>query len=152
MRGDMKKIITPSIDSLQKQLSLEWQDHIQTRKQTWKAIEITTLLAVALVGIDWKLENKFITVISSILLLIAAQFALTIIIHHRNDVECVKFTNIIKIEKQLGIYNPDYKKPNPVKIMDIFNFRRSNTSLFMMRIIFIIQIFALIYCIYRLFY
>lgn len=142
-----------SIDAnLREQLRLQWQDHIQTRQQTWKAVEITSLLAIAIVGIDWKIENRIITIIGSILLIIAAHFALSVVIHHRNHVESPKFEVITEIEKRLNIYNPKIRIPQPVAYTDIFNIKRSNTSLFMMRILFIIQIFAVVLLIFRIFF
>ena len=51
-----------------KLLEIEWQDHFQTREQTWKALHITALLAVALVGLDWQVKQAGLTVAASILL------------------------------------------------------------------------------------
>jgi hypothetical protein len=44
----------PSEETLRKMLEIQWRDHFQTRLQTWKALEITSVLAVALVGFDWQ--------------------------------------------------------------------------------------------------
>ena len=45
-------------DTLLKQYEIQWQDHFQTRSQTWKGLEISVILAVALVGLDWKIDHR----------------------------------------------------------------------------------------------
>jgi hypothetical protein len=48
----------PNHDALLKMYEIQWQDHIQTRNQTWKGLEICALLAVALVGLDWQVGDS----------------------------------------------------------------------------------------------
>ena len=60
----------PSEESLRKMLDIQWQDHFQTRAQTWKALEITAVLAVAMVGVDWRIANSQVPIYVSILLFV----------------------------------------------------------------------------------
>jgi hypothetical protein len=138
----------PSEETLRKQLDIQWQDHFQTRTQTWKALEITALLAVALVGLDWRAGNQFVTIGTAVLLLIVAQFGVLITRHHR-DVEITKLRIITALEKQLGIADEKLKPPAPIRWFTIFQVWKSNTPLFILRMYFIIQVFAIGYCALR---
>lgn len=135
-----------SDESLRKMLEIQWQDHFQTRSQTWKALEITAILAVALVGLDWKIDNQLVTVVASFLLLLVAQFGISVTFRHRN-VEVNKFKIISSIEKQLGVADESLTPPQPLRWRTIFNFRKSNTSLFILRTLLVIQLFAIGYAI-----
>jgi hypothetical protein len=139
----------PSEETLRKLLDIQWQDHIQTRAQTWKALEITAILAVALVGLDWRIDNQVVTICAAVLLFIVAQFGILITIRHR-AVEVTKFRRIASIEKQLGVADESLKLPQQINWFTIFQFWKSNTSLFILRMHFIIQVFAIGYCILRL--
>jgi len=142
----------PSEEILLKSLEMAWQDHFQTRTQTWRTLEIEVALAVALIGIDWRLDSIFATSAVAFLLIIAALFGALITIRHRNQVEVTKFLHITNIEKKLGLLELDLlanvKKPEPIKWKDIFSFK-SNTSLFILRMHIILQAFGLIYLIFR---
>jgi hypothetical protein len=139
----------PSEETLRKMLDIQWQDHFQTRTQTWKALEITALLAVALVGFDWQVSNRVVTVVVAILLFLVAQFGILITLRHR-VVEVTKFRKISELEKELGIADEGLKPPQPISWWSIFQFWKSNTSLFILRMHFVIQLFAIGYCIMRL--
>ncbi|CAG0985376.1 hypothetical protein ANRL3_02417 [Anaerolineae bacterium] len=141
--------VKPSEDTLRKVIEMEWLDHFQTRAQTWKGLEITAILAVALVGVDWRVGDPVVTIGAAILLLIVAQFGIQITIKHRT-VEKRAFRVIIEYMKELGITNPDFKEPELLNWLDIFRFRKSPTSLFIMRLYFVIQLFALGYLTIRL--
>lgn len=131
-----------SEETLRKMLELQWQDHFQTRMQTWKALEITALLAVAVVGIDWKVAQPLVTTVASFLLFLVAQAAISIAIRHRK-VEVTKFRLITNCEKELGIGDERLVLPKPISWWAIFDLRKSNTSLFIIRALFIIQLFAI---------
>jgi len=139
----------PSEDTLRKMLEIQWQDHFQTRSQTWKALEITSILAVALVGFDWQIDNQIATIGGAILLFIVAQFGVLITLKHR-IVEIAKFRKISELERELGIADENLKLPQPISWWSIFRFRKSNTPLFILRMHFAIQVFAIGYCIMRL--
>jgi hypothetical protein len=144
----------PSEASLLKFMEMEWQDHFQTRVQTWRMIEIEALLAIALVGIDWQLDSILVTSCMATLLIILAFLGGRLTIHHRNSVEVRKITHIISIEKRLGMLTPDLfgDVTPPARIegwRDAISMR-SNTSLYILRLHMIIMAFAVLYLISRL--
>jgi hypothetical protein len=79
--------------TLLKLLELEWNDHIQTRAQTWRTIEIEALLAVGLVGADIQFKSVAVTTVIGAVLLVATIVGMGITMHHRNTVEVQKFTS-----------------------------------------------------------
>lgn len=137
-------------DILLKLLEIQWQDHIQTRNQTWKGLEISTLLAVALVGLDWQIDKPAVTCVASILLALVALFGMQITIRHRNSVEVKKFEIINDLERQLGL-NSDHVLPGKIKWWFVFLINRSNTSLFILRMQFVLLVFSVCYLSVRLF-
>ena len=148
----------PSEESLQKMLEIQWQDHFQTRTQTWKALEITALIAIALVGLDLRFSSPILTVGVAILLLVIAQFGIQITLKHR-QVERTKFLIIASLEKELGLGKLEKQfaegsvhltPPEPLSWQSIFQIRKSNNPLFIMRMHFAIQLFALVYLVLRL--
>ncbi len=139
----------PSEETLRKMLEIQWQDHFQTRAQTWKALQMTALLAVALVAFDWRVDNRIATVGGAILLFLIAQFGILITLKHR-IVEITKFRKISELETELGMTDKELKLPQPLSWRSIFQFSKSNTPLFILRMHFAIQIFAIGYCIMRL--
>jgi len=143
----------PSEETLRKMLEMQWQDHFQTRTQTWKALEISALVAVALVGVDWRLENRWVTIAVSGLLLLLALLGMQITLRHRT-VEIRTFELVIAVERELGagvlVRRLRLKKPNRIAWWDIFVPWRSNTPLFILRMYFIIMLFALCYVTFRL--
>jgi hypothetical protein len=138
----------PSEETLRKLLEIQWQDHFQTRTQTWKALEMTSVLAVALVGFDWQVGNRIATVCGAFLLFMIAQFGILITLRHR-EVEITKFKKIVELETKLGVADEDLKLPQPISWWSIFNIWKSNTPLFILRMHFAIQVFAIGYGIMR---
>lgn len=136
-------------ETLRKLLEIQWQDHFQTRSQTWKALEITSVLAVALVGFDWRVDNRIATICGGVLLFLVAQFGVLITLKHRL-VEITKFRKISELERELGVADENLKLPQPINWWSIFQFSRSNTPLFILRMHFVIQIFAIGFCLVRL--
>lgn len=141
----------PSEESLRKNLEIQWQDHFQTRVQTWKALEITALMAVAIVGLDWQVANRAATVGAATLLFIVAGFGALITLRHRM-VEIRKFHMIADLEDQLGLKSEFAQPPAPIHWYSIFLFWKSNTPLFILRMFFIIQLFGIGYAVFRLFF
>ncbi len=142
----------PSEEVLLKCLEIEWQDHFQTRSQTWRTLEVEAALAVGLVGIDWRLANIFATSATALLLIIAAFSGALITLHHRK-VERGKFQNIIEIEQQLhlpesGLFK-NAKLPEPIRWFDVLNPRKSSTPLFILRMHIILLLFGAIYLVFR---
>ena len=155
----MSTSLVPDRETLLKALEVEWNDHIQTRQQTWQALFNVAALAVALIGIDWQLQNKFATVAFAFILSLAAFVGLQITFRHRNVVEDQKFRFILAIERELGLVAPDdggppdrtyvitgVTRPAKISFLDLFRiYSKHNTSLFIARMHFAILLFAVIY-------
>lgn len=41
-----------STENIIQLIQIQWQDHFQTRTQTWKSLEIAAILSIALIGMD----------------------------------------------------------------------------------------------------
>jgi hypothetical protein len=133
----------PSPESLQKMLEIQWQDHIQTRAQTWKSLEIAALIAVAVVGVDWRFDDPRATAVAALLLAFVALSGMGIAIKSR-QVEINKFTTIRELEKRLKldavVHNPDL--PQPISFWSVFSLK-SNNPLFILRMHFVLFLFAI---------
>lgn len=138
----------PSEEALRQQLQLEWEDHIQTRAQTWKTLGIEIALAAGLIGIDIKLNVLWATLILGLLVIVLSISGITTTIHHRNN-QILKFTHIHGIEAALGLHKPglldDVRLPAPFKLADVFNLKKINTPLYILRAHIVILIFVLVY-------
>ena len=101
-----------------------------------------------MVGIDWRLSNKFATVAVAIIFVCATLFGLVITQHHRS-VERGKFENIIAIEKRLRLQDSGLftkvKVPDLIKWLDVVNPKKSNTMLFISRMHIGLLLFGIIY-------
>ena len=138
-------------DALLKFFETEWQDHFQTRKQTWQALQIAALLTVAIVGVQWTSENSIVGIFSSLLLIGISLFGMQITFRHRNSVEVTKFTIIIEIEKRLNFKAPGLSVPPRISACDIFRFNKSNTSLFLLRMQLVIGSLGVIMLLFSIF-
>lgn len=141
----------PTEAALLKMLEVQWQDHFQTRTQTWKGLEIAAIVAVAVVGVDWRLDNPRVTVVAAGLLAVVALCGIGITLKHR-EVERLKFSIINKVEERLGLAPlvPQPKLPKPLSVWSIFSVRQSNNPLFILRMHFVILLFALGYGAFRI--
>jgi hypothetical protein len=130
-------------------LENEWQDHFNTRKQTWKTLDIDAVLVVALIGISWQLHNNVATSLVAALLMLTAFFGACITIHHR-DVEVRKLTHIRDIEDELGVmkFLIDTKIPYPIKWYKVFQLNHFSTSSFILLTHYVILLFGFIYLIF----
>jgi hypothetical protein len=137
MHIDVSKMTS---ESLLNMYEIQWQDHLQARKQTWQALNIAGIIAVALVGVQLKSNDPWVICISSILLIAVSFFGMQITLRHRNSVEITKFTIMTEIEKKINFVSNDLRIPDPIKWWDIFKVTKSNTSLFLLRMQFVIQI------------
>jgi hypothetical protein len=133
---------TLSDENLIKLMEFQWQDHFQTRTQTWRALEIAALIAIALVGLDWKIDTPIATYFSAGLLFLVAQFGTLITLRHRNSVEITKFRMIREIGVELGTNDSSLPLPEKINWYHIFSLSKSNTSLFLLRMHFILQVFS----------
>jgi hypothetical protein len=130
MKYDLSKM---SDEAVMKILELEWQDHFQTRQQTWLALQTTSILTVSLVGFQWSSGNTFVGFFGALLLIGISVIGMHITIRHRNSTEINKFTLIIAAEKRLGFDPEGLKIPDAIKLKDILLFKKMNTSLFLLR-------------------
>lgn len=135
---------------LLKALELQWEDHFHTRTQTWESLKMGAILAVALVGLDWKVDKPIATVVAAGLLILITIFGMQITVRHRNNVEVVKFRRIRELEEQLGIAAGSHKTPDEIRWWYVFLVNRANTSLFILRMHFVILLFALAFMLLRL--
>jgi hypothetical protein len=133
--------------SLEKGMELAWEDHHHARNQTWEALKIEALLAIALIGIDIsKVISPAIPYIGSVLLFLLSISGIMITLHHR-ELERRKFRHIMHCEEALGLrkYIDGVKPPAPIYIWDIFLFWKSNTILFIMRMHFTILVLSVLF-------
>ena len=133
--------------SLEKGMELAWKDHHHARNQTWEALKIEALLAIALIGIDiGKVVSPAVPYIGSVLLFLLSISGIMITLHHR-DLERRKFRHIMHCEEALGLrkYIDGVKPPSPIYIWDIFLFWKSNTILFIMRMHFTILVLSVLF-------
>jgi hypothetical protein len=133
--------------SLEIGMQLAWQDHHHARNQTWEALKLEAVLAIALIGIDVsRIVSPAIPYIGSTLLFLLATSGLMITLHHR-ELERRKFRHIMHCEEALGLrkYIDGVGMPAPIYIWDIFLFWKSNTILFIMRMHFTILVIAVLF-------
>ena len=134
-------------------LEIEWQDHFQTRQQTWRTLEIVVSLVVAMIGLDWQLRDQRATLMAAVLVICAAIFGILITIRHRN-VEISKFRTIIEIEKRLGLQAAGLfvtvKEPSAIAWIDVLNPSKQNTPLFILRMHTGLMLFGVIYFVFRM--
>jgi len=144
----------PTEETLRNQLQLEWQDHIQTRSQTWKSLEIEAALVLGLIGADFKFDRVEIAIILGVLIVLSCISGIGITVHHRRG-QIRKFTHIDRIEEILGLHRKGLldtvHPPAEFRWIDIINPARNNTPLFILRMHFAILLFTVIYVGARLF-
>jgi len=142
----------PNKETLRHQLQLEWQDHIQTRAQTWKTLEIEAALFLGLIGADLKLNNVWLTLVLGLILVIASMSGVIITVHHRRG-QVRKFTHIDRLEEALGLHRPglmdDVKPPAEFRWSEVLNPAKVNTPLFILRMHVAILLFASTYVVMR---
>ena len=144
----------PDPESIRLAMELAWRDHHHMREQTWRALQIETALAAGLVGVDWQLQNIYVTIAAGILVVIASTFGILITLHHRKG-EIRKFTHIVNCEEVLGLHREDLlppgttNLPKPIRFIDAFNPRVQNTSAFILRMHIAILVFAALYIVGR---
>lgn len=137
---------------LLKYLELEWYDHIQTRSQTWRTLEIEAALVVALIGIDWQVSAVWATVVAAVAVVLGGLSGALITKHHR-DTERGKFENIIRLEQELekeagySFYTGAswVKCPQSLRWRDLLNPRVVCTPMFILRMHAMMIVFGVVY-------
>lgn len=98
---------SPSEEVLKEQLNLQWQDHIQTREQTWKTVQIEIAVLAAIIAADFKTENVVLLLVLSLVMSISSLFGFLVTVHHRK-IQLQKFKYIHLLEEKLGLHNEGY--------------------------------------------
>lgn len=140
MHLDLSKM---SQEALVKMYEIQWQDHLEARRQTWQALNIAGIIAVALVGVQWRSSDPVVMCVASGLLIAVSIFGMQITMRHRNSVEIVKFTIITEIEKRIDFESSDLKIPDRIRWWHVFKLCKSNTSLFLLRMQFVILLLGI---------
>lgn len=140
----------PTEVALLKMLEIQWQDHFQTREQVWKSLNTAALVAAAVVGLDWAKADPLVPIVVAILLVFVAAFGIGITLKSR-EVERQKFAIIMKIEDALHLDSliPGRQVPAAISLRSIIS-RQSNNPLFILRMHFVILLFAIAYLVLRL--
>jgi hypothetical protein len=137
--------------TLRKILEIEWQDHFQTRRQTWRTLEIEAALIVGLVGADFKFESAKLVLALGLLVVIATVCGILITINHRKG-QYLKFKLIMRIERVLGLLGPgvldSVKAPQKLKWSNLLT--HINTPKFILVMHIAMMVFTLIYVVARL--
>lgn len=138
----------PDKETLRSTLDLEWQDHFQTRRQTWKTLEIAALLLVGFVLADLRLRDTWaVTVLGLLTAGVSLTGAMASLHHRRAQVR--KFTHIDRLEEALGLHRSglldDVHPPPLFRWTDLVNPRRMNTPLFIFRAHLAILLFVVVY-------
>ncbi len=141
----------PTEAALLKMLEVQWPDHIQTRAQTWKTLEIVGALIVGVVALGWQRDTLPVAIVAAMLLACVAVFGMAITLKHR-EVERQKFEIIGGIENLLHLDTLITRRqmPKPISFWSIFSIRQSNNPLFILRMHFIVFLFAVAYLVIRI--
>jgi hypothetical protein len=139
-------------ESIRLALNKAWRDHHHTRDQTWRTLQAEIVLAAGLVAIDFIIGSLIASIIVGVLVILAAIFGMQITIRHRNKVEVIKFQLISKFEHYLKIdrvIGKDFKLPEEISFWDAFKPKKSNTSIFILRVHITIFLFTITYIAFR---
>ena len=138
----------PSEESLRRCLELEWQDHVQTRGQSWKALYVQLGLVAIVMLVDRRSASLVATTLVGFVVVCAGQFGVTLTLHHRN-VQVRKFRHILNLERALGLHEPhllgDVSLPEPIRRTDALRLGKSNSSIFILRIHLVLQFAVVVY-------
>jgi hypothetical protein len=146
-------IRNPSEENLRQQLQIQWQDHIQTRNQTWYTLQIEAAMFLAVIGADIKLNNPWLLMPLGGVLLVSTIFGIAVTIHHRK-VQIQKFQFIFILEEKLGLHKPGYldsaSKPAEFSWKGIFDIKKIATPTFILVMHLLILVFTALYIIIRI--
>lgn len=139
-------------DALRSQLQIEWQDHFQTRAQSWRTIQITGALLLGLIGADIKFNEIWVTTTIGVLLLLTSLSSFFVTLRHWK-IQIAIFGRIYRIEELLGLLHPNSlgegHPPGKYSKFDVINPSTSYVPVFIIRIHVIITFFAAFYILVR---
>ena len=154
LRGIDPRPGEPSSESLRKTMEIEWNDHFQTRSQTWRTLHMLAALTAGFIGVDWHFNSRLATFFMAMPVVFAGVVGMLITKRNRNDTERRKFRHILACEEALGLHGDGLiwpvKVPCPIGWRDVIRLKKTNTSLFIMRIQMATIAFVIIYTIARL--
>jgi hypothetical protein len=138
-------------------MNIAWKDHLHTRDQTWKSLQIESILAAGLLGIDLKIGNEYelATIVIGFLVIASAYFGAKITIHHRL-IMIKNFAHISKCEEHLGLIGDVITEfnindsPSPLKFWHVFDPRKNNTVTYILRMHIAIVLFAFVLILIRI--
>ncbi len=140
-------------ETLRRALDIEWRDHFQTRRQTWKLLEIAALLLLAFVVADRHLQSTAALIGLGLLVAAVSVAGIVATVHHRRA-QIRKFTHIDRLEEALGLHKTglldDVHPPGSFSWLHVIDPRRINTPLSILRIHLIILLFVVVYGLARL--
>lgn len=161
---------SPSPEAVRAAMDLAWRDHHHARDQTWKALQMEAVLGAGLITVDAQHRQLTATLGLAVLVILAAMFGLLISWHHRK-LERRKLIHVFNCEEYLGLHrddlipkkwqgaDPDDRsaavRDSAVSFPDrsswwwVFDIRRTNTALFIMRMHLAIVAFAIIVVVAR---
>jgi len=154
--------LDPDSDSVRLALELAWRDHHNARDQTWRAVQIEAVLGAGLVTVDAQFGKLAATAAAAMLVGLVGLFGIWISLHHR-VLERRKFVHIVNFERFLRLQRKDLipvakedseggvTLPARLSFWAVFNPRRRNTSVFILRIHVAVILFALIVLLARLY-
>jgi hypothetical protein len=141
----------PQEEDIRVAMDQAWRDHHHARDQTWKALQMVTVLAAGVVGVDAQFAKPHATLAAALLTIVGTAFGMAITLRHRNNVEVLKFThitncqNVLHLDQLLG----DISIPERLHIWDVFLIWKNNTSLFILRLYIVIALFVALFASYR---
>jgi len=97
----------PSEETLRQQLQIQWNDHIQTRNQTWKTLQVELAIYVSVIVADSKLDQPKLLLPFGLFLIFSTVLGIMVTIHHRK-VQVKKFKFIYMLESKLGLHEKGY--------------------------------------------
>lgn len=134
-------------ESIRLAMDEAWRDHHHARDQTWKAIQMESVLAAGLITIDFQYRSPIATSAAAALVVLAALFGILISLHHR-QVEIRKFTHILNCEEALGLHRADLicdvSLPRALRLRDVFLLSARSTAVFILRLHVALCLFAIL--------
>jgi hypothetical protein len=141
------------VETLRQQLDIQWRDHVQTREQTWKALQIEAALLIGYIDAGFKVSDPWLIGIGGLVCVLAGCFGVAVTVHHRK-VQITKFTFIHRIEGWLGLHRKDLlgevKPPEPFSWGRVLDFRNMASPTFILLMRLAVVALAAIYMVGRL--
>jgi hypothetical protein len=143
----------PDSLSIRQALDIAWREHQHVRDQTWKSVQMVTILAVGLVTVDIRLASTTATVVAGLLVMLLGYWGALITLHHR-EYQRQKFQEILNCERKLllipTIVPAGVRVPDRMRFWHAFSPYVSHTAAFLLRMHVALMIFGAIFIAFRL--